>query len=189
MLVPLVALAAGALGAGYVGVTVGHGGFIGFIEPHGWFHTLLEPVVEPYKTATEMNGTPAHASGHMLMYVSGALALAGLAAAYVFYARRRNWAEAARRSSPVAHEVLHNKYFVDELNDAVIVRPLHQTGRLCFGIDRYVVDGLVWAVSVVPRALGVVLRPLQNGAMQSYGVSMTAGMVVIVLIVWLLSGR
>jgi hypothetical protein len=64
---------------------------------------------------------------------------------------------------------------------------LWDTGRFLYGVDRIVVDGLVWAVSAVPRALGFVIRPLQNGALQSYGVSMTAGMVVIVIVVWLVS--
>jgi len=50
-----------------------------------------------------------------------------------------------------------------------------------------VIDGLVWAVSAVPRVLGFIIRPLQNGMIQSYGVTMTAGMAVIVLIVWLVS--
>jgi NADH-quinone oxidoreductase subunit L len=76
---------------------------------------------------------------------------------------------------------------VDELNDAAIVRPLWDSSRVLFGVDRIVVDGLVWAVSAVPRGIGFLVRPLQNGALQSYGVSMTAGMAVIVLIVWLVS--
>jgi len=193
MLLPLVVLAIGAIGAGYVGVTAGHGGFLGFLQPGGVFQRFLAPAVEPYQSAlemrAEMSGAAAeHEGGHVLMYVSGALALVGILAAYVLYARRRDWAEAAEQAAPVAHEVLLNKYYVDELNDAVIVEPLRNTGRLCYGIDRYVVDGLVWTVSFVPRLVGMMLRPLQNGAIQSYGVSMTAGLVLIVLIAWMVSG-
>ena len=193
MLLPMVVLAMGALGAGYVGVTAGHGGFLGFIQPGGVFQRFLGPAVEPYRAAmqmrTEMSGAAAeHEGGYALMYVSGALALAGILAAYVLYVRRRDWAEAAEEAAPVAHEVLLNKYYVDELNDAVIVEPLRNAARLCYGIDRYVVDGLVWLVSFVPRAVGFVLRPLQNGAIQSYGVSMTAGLVLIAVIAWMVSG-
>jgi len=37
----------------------------------------------------------------------------------------------------------------------------------------------------VPRAIGAMLRGLQTGALQGYGVTMTGGLVVIVLIIWL----
>ncbi|HOB73328.1 MAG TPA: NADH-quinone oxidoreductase subunit L [Phycisphaerae bacterium] len=191
MLVPLVLLAVGAVGAGYVGVHMKAGGFLGFIEPHGPFHRFLAPVVEPY--AATLHARVGHEAagaaheGHVLMYISALLAIAGILVAYVLYVRRRDWAKQAREAFPVAYQVLHNKYYVDELNDAAIVRPLWDSSRVLFGVDRIVVDGLVWAVSAVPRVMGFLVRPLQNGALQSYGVSMTAGMAVIVLIVWLVS--
>src|SRR5690606_34364928 len=53
ILVPLILLAVGAIGAGYAGVHFASGGFFGFIEPHGAFHHFLAPVVEPYKTAMD----------------------------------------------------------------------------------------------------------------------------------------
>ncbi|MEP0843339.1 MAG: NADH-quinone oxidoreductase subunit L, partial [Phycisphaerae bacterium] len=188
MLAPLVVLAIGAVGAGYAGVRFGHGGFLGLFAPHGAFHRFLEPVVEPYRSAKLLSAGPEAAGGHespLLMYVSAGLAVAGILAAYLLYARRRDLAEAVRRALPEAHDLLHHKYYVDELNDAVVVRPLWETGRLFYGVDRIVVDGLVWAVSAVPRAVGFLIRPLANGAIQSYGVTMTAGLFLMVLIVWL----
>ena len=86
---------------------------------------------------------------------------------------------------PRAHRVLFNKYYVDEVYDAGIVRPLRGGGRLCFGIDEYVVDGLIWLVTAIPRALAYLLRGLQGGALQGYGVSMAAGLAIIVVVVLL----
>lgn len=192
ILVPLIVLAAGAAGAGYVGVHFARGGFLGFLEPEGPFHRFLAPSVEPFTAALHARTGPAgaeeaHAGGHVLMYVSAILSIAGILVAYLLYARRRDWARRALQAAPGLQEVLYNKYYVDELYDAGIVRPLWNSGRLFFGIDRFVVDGLVWAVSAVPRAMGFLIRPIQNGALQSYGVSMTAGLAVIVFVVWLVS--
>ncbi len=201
MLTPLVLLAIGAIGAGYFGVhKVQSGGFAGIIEPHGGFHHFLEPVVEPFARAKDPHqqvvgavdthgpvaeaGEPA-SGDHTLMYVSGALAIFGILAAYGLYVRRPTVPAAIRDRVPQLFDVLHNKYYVDEINDATIVKPLRRTGDLMFGTDRFVVDGLVWAVTAVPRAAGMLFRGLQTGAMQGYGVTMTAGMIVIVLIVWL----
>jgi NADH-quinone oxidoreductase subunit L len=193
MLVSLVLLAVGAFGAGYVGTHFGRGhGFLGLIQPGGAFQRFLGPAAEPYHAAAmnlqaEPEGAEAASEGAALMYVSAALAMTGILVAYLLYVRRRDWAEAVRRAAPGVYEVLYHKYYVDELYDAVIVRPLWKFGRLLYGVDRIVVDGLVWGVSAVPRALGYIVRPLQSGKIQSYGVSMTAGMAVVVLIVWLVS--
>ncbi len=182
---PLMLLAFGAVTAGYLGVHLEAGGFLGFIAPHGAFHHFLEPVVTPFaRLAHGGEGGAAHEEGHLLMYVSALLAIGGIAAAYIVYIKRKEWASAARDAAPAAFDLLHNKYYVDETNDAVIVDPLWRSGRLLYGVDRIVVDGLVWAVTAVPRSAGFILRGLQNGAMQSYGVSMTAGLIIIVLLAW-----
>jgi NADH-quinone oxidoreductase subunit L len=195
MVIPLALLAIGALAAGYVGVTVHAGGFAGFLEPHGAFHEFLAPVVEPYAEARDLlqasAGEAGHAGGpgaegHLLMYVSAGLAILGIAVAYLLYVRRRDWAEAAARANPVVYDLLSHKYYIDEFNDAMIVRPLRFLGRLCHGFDRGGLDGLVWFVSMVPRVLGMGFRGLQSGAMQGYAVAMTGGLALIVLIIWMI---
>ncbi len=194
MLLPLIVLAIGAIATGYLGVHVKPGGFAGLIEPHGPFHAFLAPAVEPFHTApmNPHNIAAAHAGegheaggGHLLMYVSALLAILGTVAAWWLYVQRRDLAERIRAGWPTVFTLLHNKYYVDEVNDAAIVRPLRMSGLSFFGFDRFVIDGIVWLVTAVPRTVGFVLRGLQNGAMQSYGVTMTAGLFVVIVIVWL----
>jgi NADH-quinone oxidoreductase subunit L len=192
MLIPLLLLAAGAFVAGYAGVSIHRGGFAGFIEPHGRFHAFLAPVVMPFKDAALMIGTLGKVSeangaeaGHSLMYGSALLAAVGIIAAYVLYIRRRDWAERVRSFAPEIYTLLHNKYFIDETYDAVIVRPLWQIGRLLYAFDRVIIDGLIWFVAWVPQVVGSAFRVLQNGALQGYGIAMTGGLALIVLIVWL----
>jgi NADH:ubiquinone oxidoreductase subunit 5 (subunit L)/multisubunit Na+/H+ antiporter MnhA subunit len=247
MLVPLVLLAIGAIGAGYVGVHPQAGGFANFIEPHGVFHRFLAPSVEPYREQAELmnagraragragssrplpetgsaslwnrhlagptdrleagptnsagpthsvrpeHGTPhgsppaehAEPTAATMMYVSSLIAVAGIAFAWFLYVRRRDLAERIRMDWPTAFAVLHNKYYVDEMNDAVVVEPLRRTGVGFFGIDQFLIDGLLSLITAVPRFMGFLLRPVQNGAIQSYGVTMAVGMIAIVIIAWL----
>jgi NADH-quinone oxidoreductase subunit L len=186
MLTPLLVLAIGAIGAGYVGVHFAPGGFLGIIEPRGAFHRLLEPVVEPYHAAmASRSGHAAHGENHTLMYVSALLSVLGIAAAWYLYGLRRDLAERIRMAVPRLFSVLNHKYHVDEVYEAAIVGPLRTAGVTFFNIDRFVIDGILWLITAVPRSMGFLLRGLQNGAIQNYGVTMTAGLVVVVVIVWL----
>ena len=47
--------------------------------------------------------------------------------------------------------------------------------------DQYVVDGLVDLVGQVPRLLGVLFRPVQNGLVQFYALAMVLGLTVFLL--------
>jgi NADH-quinone oxidoreductase subunit L len=192
MLVPLVLLSVGAIGAGYVGVTPKPGGFAGFIEPHGGFHHFLAPAVTAYRESDEhVHGEATRIEktvqqGHALMYLSGLVSIAGIAAAWVLYVWRRDLSQRVAAGAPELHDLLLNKYYVDEWNDATIVQPLWKSGRAAYLIDTIFVDGALWLIAAAPRALGALLRPLQDGLIQSYGVTMTAGLLLVVLIVLLL---
>ncbi|HUU84513.1 MAG TPA: NADH-quinone oxidoreductase subunit L [Phycisphaerae bacterium] len=194
ILVPLGVLAAGAVLAGYIHV----GGFI-------------EPVTEPFALAAAQahHTIPVHetllhaaalgpggadvathaAEGHNygLMAASGLIVILALGLAYLAYVIWPGLPSMVTAIWPRAYRLLFHKYYVDEIYDAGVVQPLRGSGRLCFGIDEYVVDGLIWLVTAVPRALAYALRGLQSGAMQGYGVTMATGLAIIVLVV-LLSG-
>ncbi len=182
-------LAAGAIGAGYVGVTPQSGGFLGFLEPHGGLHAFLEPVFAAAHSGMAHVGLAAeHAGaaeeGHLMLYVSAAIAIIGIAAAGYIYRRRPTVAAAAAFGAAPIYRLFHNKYYVDELYDAVIVRPLRRLGDICFGLDRYVINAILWIISAVPRAVGFGLKGLQSGSMQGYATGMIVGVIAIVL--WML---
>lgn len=187
MLVPLVLLAAGTVTAGYAGVAIRPGGFAGLFEPSGAFHEFLAPVVAPFKEASIPRlGHRTHGDGYALMYVSAALAILGIAAAYVLFVRRPTWSQTVRQAFPRTHGLLANKYYVDEAYDALIVRPLWRLGASLYALDQFFIDGTLRLIVAVPQALGAALRTLQTGATQGYGVVMTGGIVLMALIVWLM---
>jgi len=182
MLVPLVVLSVGAIGAGYLGTGV----------TGRAFHHFLEPVFASTFAANNPVGAVVHgAQGHAsfwstygLMIFSGALAIAGILTAYVLYVRETWIAPLTRASFPKTYQVLWNKYYVDEIYDRLIISPSKKAGRFCVGLDDYLIDGLIWLVTAIPRGLGYVVRVLQGGALQGYGVSMIVGLALIALLVF-----
>src|SRR5262249_46659371 len=72
------------------------------------------------------------------------IAAAGIAAAYVFYSPRRKLDPAlAARSALPLHVFLVNKWYFDELYNAVFVRPALALSRAASGFDRWVIGGVV----------------------------------------------
>ena len=178
MLGPLVVLSIGAIFAGYVGVEVFGKGFHGFLEPV-FAHTFA--AAAGHEAAGEHAGFGAN---YGLMIVSGALSIVGIIAAYVIYVRQPWVAPLVRASAPRVHKTLWNKYYVDEAYSAGIVEPARTAGKICVGLDDYLIDGLIWFVTAVPRGLAYLLRSLQHGRMQGYGLSMVVGLTIIVLFVF-----
>jgi len=181
MLVPLCILALGAIFTGYFGVELTGRGF----------HHFLSPVfADTFVASNPATHTGAHDAAHPsfwahygLMILSGGLAVLGILAAYVFYVRRPWLAGLIKSSSPDAYDTLWNKYYVDELYDETVVEPARKGGHLCVGLDDYLIDGLIWLVTAIPRGIALVLRTMHNGAIQSYALSMVAGITIIVLLV------
>ena len=184
MLVPLVILSIGAIGAGYVNIeATGRG-----------FHHFLAPVFENTFAAA----SPAHAVAHGvaaaahagfwteygLMIISGGLAIVGILTAYILYVQQDWLPGLIRASAPRSYRTLWNKYYVDEAYDAGVVEPARQTAHVCVGLDDYLIDGLLWLVTAIVRGIGHLLRPFQSGMLQGYALSMVAGIAIIVLLVF-----
>ena len=176
---PLVVLAIGAVIAG-------------FACAHWIEEMVLGSTAEPLRVASDHGPTHGeHSHVHfmgmdvhtVMVWISSILALSGIALAGYFHWINRSSADrlAQRRAGLV--RVLANKYYVDELLQAVVVRPLRLLGEVFFVFDRLVIDGLVMAVAWVPRMMGLAVRPAQRGLLQGYGIGMAVGAAGLVLIV------
>jgi NADH-quinone oxidoreductase subunit L len=182
MTVPLIVLAIGATLAGYVGVSTHAGGFAGMFEPQGAFHRFLVPV---FKAAEHMRAeAPEQAGGHGLMYFSAVLAILGITTAWFFYRRRPTIPMALAMSLPSTYRLLYNKYYVDEIYDLVFVQPLWRLAGFCYAVDRYFINGILWLIAAVPRAIGFCLKGWQKGALQGYALAMVIGSLLMIL--WVL---
>jgi NADH-quinone oxidoreductase subunit L len=78
--------------------------------------------------------------------------------------------------------LLANKFYVDELYHALFVRPTEKLSRLLhYYADIWAIDGLVNGVGRGVEALGATLRRLQNGNIEYYLLGMVAGVVLVLL--------
>ena len=68
-----------------------------------------------------------------------------------------------------------NKLYIDEIYYAFIVAPLSALAVIFRIFDLYILDGLVDLIGVVPRFVGYLFRPIQNGLVQFYALLMVLG--------------
>jgi NADH-quinone oxidoreductase subunit L len=188
MIYPLYVLAAGALLAGFLNTPWAHG-LGNFLGKSPSFHL-------GYLVASIRNGEVdptafgRHAGEHhtawSVMLLSVLIAALGIVLAYYLHLAERRKAEQIAEAIPGVARTLENKYWVDELYDLFIVRPLRAVGVVFFWTDRFVVDSTVWLVSFIPQAGGWMLKlGLQRGYLQGYAAAMLFGIAVILLIIFL----
>ncbi len=169
MTVPLMVLAVGAVAAGFMVqplMEVVHGtSFADYLGEHTAGVAFLEP----------------HSVNWLLLAITSLAAVAGIALGLWVYATRPQVADETARAAPALYQASLNKFFFDELYQAVIVRPLDGIAEFCRVFDFYVIDKIVDIVGMIPRLFGVLFRPVQNGLVQFYALAMILGLTVFLL--------
>jgi NADH-quinone oxidoreductase subunit L len=185
MLVPLVILAILATAGGWFAAPKLWGG-------QDYFHNFLDPVFassDKLAPAVEMSEEAAHTLELQLSGVAVLIALIGLFVAWWFYIRKPKVPEKLAKGLHGPYTLLLNKYYVDEIYLALIVRPLLwiSTNVLWHAVDEGIIDGTVNGTARVARGAGGQLRKLQSGNARSYAtwvVIGAVGMTVLVLGLW-----
>ena len=159
MTVPLMALAVGAVVAGFVGIPAALGGSNAiehFLEPsftasgaHAGEHAAAgEPAAAESAAAehaAEGEGEAEHSTATELglMAFSVLIAAIGIGLAWKFYVISPEISERMATNFAGAHRTLSNKYYVDELYGATVISGTFAGGRGLWTFDRNVVDGAV----------------------------------------------
>jgi NADH-quinone oxidoreductase subunit L len=201
MTVPLVVLAIGAVVSGWVGwPKLGEWDW-------NWIGRYLAPVV----AEVGEHGEAHHASVSLelaLMALSVAVAGVGIWLAWRTYGSDRGLAggESWAERYPAVHRLLVNKYWVDEIYDATVVKgtwamtrilnrfdagvidgAVNGTRNATVGssllsgfFDKYVVDGLVNLSAWFARMWSYFMRKLQTGFVSQYALVMAVGVFVLV---------
>jgi NADH-quinone oxidoreductase subunit L len=78
--------------------------------------------------------------------------------------------------------VLANKWYVDELYNAVIVRPLNGLAKFFAWLERWIIDGAVNGVGRLVQYGGRQLRLLQSGQVGGYVLLMVIGILALFLV-------
>ncbi len=176
---PLVVLAIGAVAAGFL-----CGGWVKYQVNHS---TAAMP---GHATAGDHHAYLFGMDVHLAFaIISSIIAITGISIAAYFHWFNRPAADKLAAKFPGLVRTLENKWYVDELNDKIIVKPLRLLGEICFAFDRLIIDPLVSLVGFVPRLAGITTRPAQGGILQAYGVSMVLGVaIVMAIVVWRMAG-
>jgi NADH-quinone oxidoreductase subunit L len=171
MTVPLMALAVGAMVAGFVGIPQALGGrntIEHFLEPsftasasvglppEGGSHGAVVPPEGGSHTAAVPSEGGSHgaesaeAAGHVsrgaelgLMLLSVLIAAGGILVAVNFYVNNPDIPARLAARWPGTHALLFNKYYVDELYNATAIKGTLNGGRGLWAFDGKVVDGAV----------------------------------------------
>jgi len=161
---------------GVLAILTAVAGFVGVPSSHGTaFERFLAPVL-PFREA-EHGGVASLA----LAAVSVIAALAGVFVAWLVYGRGQVDASKIGVPTNPLHKLLLNKYYVDELYDALIVKPIYRLCLWCAQIfDVKVIDGLVNGVATAVVAWALGLRRLQTGYVMNYALGMLVGAVALV---------
>jgi len=171
MTVPLMILAFLSLTGGWFALPALFGG-------KDYFAEFLAPV---FGTG-EAGGEASASLEHTLSIVAVVAATAGLIVAWRMYS-----AKVKRGTSEGLHKILYNKYYVDELYQAVVVGPLMWLSRniLWKVVDVGVIDGTVNGIAHGTTAVGDTVRHAQSGNTRSYAVWVLVGaLVVLAIIFW-----
>jgi NADH-quinone oxidoreductase subunit L len=138
-----------------------------------WLEPVTEPSAELFRLAMPHGQTE-------LLLVGGAVlvGILGLLAGYLVTSRRRIPTAAEAPEETGLARVLNRKYYVDEIYDALLVRPLVWLSRavLWKGVDQGVVDGAaVNGTAKLSRGLGWLGSRLQTGQVGVYVVLFLVG--------------
>lgn len=161
---PLMILAAGAVG---VGIVLGPTHIFENMLTHHWMK-------ESFPGLVREGG--AHPTQWLLMLGSSVVALAGIGLAGLVYLKKPGLSDEIAQRMSALYEMSRNRFYLDELYAALIVQPLTGLAHVLRVIDQYVVDGLVDLVGQVPRLVGFLFRPIQNGLVQFYALLMALGL-------------
>ena len=179
MLFPLAVLAVLSVIGGWIGWPAALGG-------GNWFEHFLDPAIHAQIMV------PAHAEGSTglelgLAVISTLVALAGLFAAYFAYVRKPELPAKLAKQFGAFYSLLVHKYWVDEVYQALVVRPLNVFARigLWWTVDKGLVDGSGYAAAGGAMGLGAVLRRIQSGNIRSYAGWLAAGAAGLILLMYL----
>ena len=121
----------------------------------------------------------AHVS-FVVRYLPTLVGLAGIGLAYVLYVRDPGRAERLGQQLAGLHTLLLNKYYIDEIYQAVFVRPTLVASQWLWQVwDTRVIDRVVNGTAQTADASGSALRLWQTGNVQNYALSFLAGAMLI----------
>jgi NADH-quinone oxidoreductase subunit L len=157
-------LALGAIGAGLIQIPK-----VDFV---------IDDFLRPSFATSKLYET--HTKGGLLAFgltIGTLIGLAGIALAYRIWVKQPELAATARERFKPLYTLFYNKWYFDELIDAVVVRPFAWGGRVARGsFERVIVDGtLIGGTTSLVRASSAAVRAIQSGFLRYYAAMLIVG--------------
>ncbi len=177
------------------------GGFIGFpgqlFHKTGWnlIENFLHPVILPLGDthgAAAATGHAAHSVSFgtewLLVGLSIAVAVGGWLIARRFYLGEGAFAlpRILADRLPLIYKLLFNKYWIDEIYSALIMRPVHRLAVFLWKIiDELIIDTLfINGAAFTVELTGDVLRFIQTGNVRNYALAVAAAVLALAAVLW-----
>jgi NADH-quinone oxidoreductase subunit L len=196
MTVPLIVLAVLSTVGGFIGIPYALSSVFTDRNVNVIEHTL-EPVVAKIG-ATEAHAGPVSASAgethglapvpepapsaHSSEEITAERALAGLSVLVGLLGIGAGWYLFQKRPLLQMPRLLENKYYVDEVYDATLIRPVEAVSREGFWkiIDIGVIDGILHSIGEVVTEAGRLARHLQAGFVRGYAAIILVGALILI---------
>jgi len=174
MTIPLIVLAVLSVIGGFINIPEVLGG-------HHWLADFLAPVFAP--SASVSKHTEAAASTeYLLMLASVVGALLALGYAYIKYVKNNHVPVADSEERPGPVSLSYHKFYVDEIYDWLIRKPLDALSVFFYKIvDLLAIDGIVNGLGKLSVKSSKGLRLLQSGNVGFYIFMMVAGIIAILI--------
>ncbi|QMU31435.1 NADH-quinone oxidoreductase subunit L [Adhaeribacter radiodurans] len=165
------------------------GGFMGIPAVFGAHHYLadfLSPVFNNARIANPSMFEAAelsHSTEYILMAISVGVAVLAIIVAYVTYVKKRTVpADEDTRLSPL-HNLIYHKYYIDEIYNALIVRPIMWLSTNVYRfVEQSIIDPVVNGFGKTVLGGGRSLRLLQTGDIGFYIFAMVLSIALIILL-------
>ncbi|MFQ5770957.1 MAG: NADH-quinone oxidoreductase subunit L, partial [bacterium] len=159
------------------------GGYIGIPHIFNKFEHFLEPVFS--QDAAKVSNEVTHATLELeltFMGISILIAFLGIGFAYLFYVKRTSLPEELASKVRGLYQFFYNKWYVDELYDAIIVRPVKFMADIILWrwFDVKIIDGWVNGIAELLGRFSDKLRRIETGVVQNYALTIVMGVVILI---------
>jgi NADH-quinone oxidoreductase subunit L len=181
MTIPLIVLAFLSAIGGFIGIPAVFSGDYGNL-----FERWLEPVFKSANSRLLIYGTHSNLEEIVLMSVTVIGAAFAIFFARYVYLKNPRFALNTSQKFKGFYNLLLNKYFVDELYNAVVVNPIARGSDkfLWRFTDITVIDGIVNGTASIINYISGKIRKIQTGVTQFYAVVMMLG--IIIALFWII---
>jgi NADH-quinone oxidoreductase subunit L len=168
MLFPLVILAALSICGGWIGIES--------------FAAYLGPATATVHTHAARAEAPPE---FLLAMAAIFVAFLGWYIAHLFYSKRSKRAAQLVAAYPSTYRLLVNKYYVDEIYNVAVVKPVFAFSKYVVGGIELMLTGAAWLLGGIANLAGAILQRWQSGNLRSYAAWLALGAAVVLLFVLL----